>query len=67
MKVYRDNVIITEWTDPAPYTTGKYVSFRSGNSNYKVGNLKVYRSRYSNANTTVTVGNCLTCDLLYQN
>lgn len=67
IKVYRDNIIISQWTDPIPYTTGKYVSFRSGNSNYKVNNIKVYRSRYSNAPTTVTVGNCAGCDLQYQN
>jgi N-acetyl-anhydromuramyl-L-alanine amidase AmpD len=67
MKVYRDNVIITEWTDPLPYTTGKYISFRSGNADYKVGNIKVYRSRYANSNTNITVGNCAGCDLPYQN
>ncbi len=67
MKVYMDNQVITEWTDPAPLNTGKYVSFRSGNANYKVGNIKVYRSRYSNAPTNVTVGFCGTCDLLFQN
>lgn len=67
IKVFQDNQLISEWTDPAPYSTGKYVSFRSGNANYKVGNIKVYRSRYSNAATTVTVGNCVGCDLIYQN
>lgn len=67
MKVYMDNQMITQWTDPAPYVNGNAVSFRSGNANYKVGNIKVYRSRYSNAPTTVTVGFCGTCDLLFQN
>lgn len=67
IKVFMDNQVITEWTDPLPYNTGKYVSFRSGNSNFKVGNIKVYRSRYSNAPTTITVGFCGTCDLLFQN
>ncbi len=67
LKVYQDNLVISEWTDPTPYSTGKYVSFRSGNSNFKVGNIKVYRSRYSNLPATITVGNCAGCDLIYQN
>jgi hypothetical protein len=67
VKVYMDNQVITQWTDPTPHPTGKYVSFRSGNANYKVGNIKVYRSRYSNSPATVTVGFCGTCDLLFEN
>jgi N-acetyl-anhydromuramyl-L-alanine amidase AmpD len=67
IKIFQDNQLISEWTDSSPYTTGKYVSFRSGNSHYQVGNIKVYRSRYSNAPTSITVGNCSGCDLVYQN
>lgn len=67
IRVYRDNVIISEWTDPSPYSNGKYVSFRSGNANFKVGNIRVYRSRYSNSATNITVGNCAVCDLPFQN
>ncbi len=67
IRVYRDNIVVSEWTDPAPYTTGKYISFRSGNANLKVGNIKVYRSRYSNAATNITVGNCATCDIQFEN
>ncbi len=67
MKVYRDNLMLGEWTDPAPYNTGKYVSFRSGNATLKVNNIKVYRSRYSNLPANVTVGNCAGCDLPHQN
>lgn len=67
IKVFRDNVLLGEWTDVAPYSTGKYISFRSGNANLKVNNIKVYRSRYSNTTTNVVVGNCALCDLPYQN
>jgi len=67
IRIYRDNVVVIEWTDPAPYSTGKYVSFRSGNATLKVGSIKVFRSRYSNANTNITVGNCSTCDIQFQN
>jgi hypothetical protein len=67
MRVYQDNILIGEWTDTSPYNTGKYISFRSGNANFKVNNIKVYRSRYSNSATNIIVGNCLGCDLLFQN
>jgi hypothetical protein len=67
MSVYQDNVFIGSWTDSTPFATGTHVSFRSGNSNWQINNFKVYRSRFSNQSTTVTVGNCPTCDLRYQN
>ena len=61
--VYVDNVKIGTWTDPAPYSTGSYISFRSGDCKYTVNDLKVYRSRNSTA--TITVGN--SGDIRYQN
>lgn len=61
--VYVDNVKIGTWTDPSPYSTGSYISFRSGDCKYTVNDLKVYRSRNSTA--TVTVGN--SGDIRYQN
>ncbi|HLP13114.1 MAG TPA: N-acetylmuramoyl-L-alanine amidase [Flavobacteriales bacterium] len=62
-QVYVDNIQSVEWTDSAPYSSGDYISFRSGNSNWAVNNLKVYRSRA--ATTTVLVGP--SGDLRYQN
>lgn len=67
MSVYQDNVFIGSWTDTSPLATGTHVSFRSGNSNWQINNFKVYRSRFSNQSTTITVGNCPSCDLRYQN
>jgi N-acetyl-anhydromuramyl-L-alanine amidase AmpD len=67
MSVYQDNVFIGSWTDSTPLATGTHVSFRSGNSNWQVNNFKVYRSRFSNQGTTVSVGNCSGCDIRYQN
>ena len=62
-QIYVDNVQLLVYTDATPLATGNSISFRSGNSNYAVNNLKVYRSR---ANTvTVQVGS--TGDLRYQN
>lgn len=67
MSVYQDNVFIGSWTDPSPYANGSYVSFRSGNSDWQIDNFRVYRSRYSNAQTQVNVGNCASCDLRFEN
>lgn len=68
MNVYKDNALIGSWTDTSsPYSTGAYVSFRSGNANWQVDNFKVYRSRYSNQPVTVAVGNCASCEIRYQN
>ncbi len=61
--VYVDNVKISSWTDASPYSTGAYISFRSGDCKYTVNDLKVYRSRNSTA--TVTVGT--SGDIRYQN
>jgi len=65
MDVYRDNALIGTWTDTAPYSTGNYISFRSGNSHLYIGELKVYRSRA--ASVTVSVGSASTNDIRYQN
>lgn len=65
--VYQDNSYIGDWTDSSPLANGDYVSFRSGNCNWQVNNFKVYRSRYDNQPVTVSVGNCPSCELRYQN
>lgn len=61
--VYVDNALAMTWTDSAPYSAGNYISFRSGNCNWAINNLKVYRSRATS--TTVQVGP--SGDLRYQN
>ncbi|HTL80051.1 MAG TPA: N-acetylmuramoyl-L-alanine amidase, partial [Bacteroidia bacterium] len=65
--VYQDNIYVGNWIDPSPISTGSYVSFRSGNCDWQVDNFKVYRSRYSNTPQTITVGNCASCMIRYQN
>ncbi|MDX1651162.1 MAG: T9SS type A sorting domain-containing protein, partial [Brumimicrobium sp.] len=62
--VYKDDLLIGEWTDNTPLTSGDYISFRSGNSNLAINNLKVYRTRYPSVQ--VTVGNA-SADIRYQN
>jgi len=65
MSVWRDDVFLGTWTDPAPYSTnGNYISFRTGNSAMNITELKVYRSRA--ASTNITLSNN-TNDIRYQN
>ncbi|MCU0433104.1 MAG: N-acetylmuramoyl-L-alanine amidase [Bacteroidia bacterium] len=67
IEVYQNNIYIGSWTDTTPLANGNAVSFRSGNCNWQVNNFKVYRSRFSNQPVTVSVGNCASCELRYQN
>ncbi|GAB4134411.1 MAG: hypothetical protein Fur0041_07660 [Bacteroidia bacterium] len=67
VEVYVNNSFISSWTDPQPYATGDYVSFRSGNSNWQIDDFRVYRSRYPNQATTINVGNCPGCDIRFEN
>jgi spore germination protein YaaH len=64
MDVYVNDALVGSWTDPSPYSTGSYISFRSGDCDYMVNNLKIYRSR--NPSATVTVGPGSTNDIRYQ-
>ncbi len=66
ISIYRDNQFITSWTDSSPISTGNAISFRSGNSNFAINELKVYRSR-SATSTAITVGAANTNDIRYQN
>ncbi|MBC7411380.1 MAG: N-acetylmuramoyl-L-alanine amidase [Bacteroidia bacterium] len=63
--VYINNVPACDYTDPTPLTNGQYISWRSGNCNYKINNLRVYRSRFSS--TPISVGPATTNMIRYQN
>ncbi len=65
--VYQNDNFVGSWTDNAMISNGNYVSFRSGNCNWQIDNFQVFRSRFANAQTSVTVGNCSTCDLQFEN
>ncbi|MBS1647129.1 MAG: T9SS type A sorting domain-containing protein [Bacteroidetes bacterium] len=65
MRVYQNSVLIGSWTDPSPYTSGAYVSFRTGNATTLINQFRVYRSR--SASTTISVGSGNAYDLEYQN
>lgn len=67
ISVYKDNMLAGSYTDIAPYSSGKFISFRSGNAIWKINHLHIYRSRYANSSTSISVGNCFDCDIRYQN
>lgn len=65
IKVWQNNVFIASWTDSAPYANGNSVSFRTGNSTFKIDDFKIFRSRA--ASHTILVGAANTNDLRNEN
>lgn len=66
IKVWMNNTYVGSWTDgSSPFATGTAVSFRSGNSTFKIDDFKVFRSRA--ASTSVLVGAAATNDLRNEN
>ena len=65
MDIYLNNSLVASWTDSSPLSSGNHISFRSGDCNYQVNNLKVYRSRLPAA--TINVGAGASNDIRYQN
>jgi spore germination protein YaaH len=64
-EVYQDNIFAGSWIDILPLANGNAISFRSGNCEYMVNDLKVFRSR--TLAETVTVGAAANNDIRYQN
>lgn len=66
MLVWMDNSLVGTWTDTSPYTTGKYIAFRSGNCVYTVDDFEVYRLRTTT--TTINVAQAdTTADIWREN
>lgn len=66
MQVWMNNDLVGTWTDATPYTTGKYIAFRSGNCMYTVDDFEVYRSR--NTTTTISIAQAdTTADIWLEN
>lgn len=45
IKVYVDNVMVSEWTDPQPLQAGNSISVRTGGCSVNFDNIQVYKSR----------------------
>jgi uncharacterized lipoprotein YddW (UPF0748 family)/PKD repeat protein len=65
LRIYIDNNLISSYILASPYSSGDFVSFRSGNSEFKIEEFRVLRSRAST--TGITVGSGMSNDLIYQN
>lgn len=65
LKIWQNNILVLNWTDTSPLANGTAVSFRSGNSNFKIDDFKVFRSRL--ASNTILVGSANTNDLRNEN
>ena len=65
IKVWQNDVFIASWIDATPHANGTAVSFRSGNSTFKIDDFKIFRSRASI--TSVLVGAANTNDLRNEN
>lgn len=57
IEVYIDNVLIANWADASPYTTGDAISFRSGDCIFQANNIKVYHNRGASELITINTGN----------
>ncbi len=60
---YQDDVLVSEWEDPTPLTSGNSLSFRTGNCKAYYDDIQVYKNRTSTAN--IGVGD--NKDVRYQN
>ncbi|WP_375561128.1 S-layer homology domain-containing protein [Bernardetia sp. OM2101] len=61
IEVFRNDALLTQWTDSSPLTSGNYISLRTNEANIEVDDLKVYKGR--STGVTVTVGNTNAKDL----
>jgi hypothetical protein len=53
LQAFLDNQLVGEYTDPNPYQQGEYISIRSGNSLFRMDDLKVRKSRGNQSRVTV--------------
>ncbi|MBW8049520.1 MAG: T9SS type A sorting domain-containing protein [Cytophagales bacterium] len=65
IKGYRDDQLVSSWIDPSPYSTGSYISLRTGNANVMYDDLKVYKVRANSE--LITLGSAAANDIRFQN
>jgi len=57
IKVFINNVFISEWTDTTPLLSGGFISLRTGGCAAEFDNVRVYKSRGNLANITTSGAN----------
>ncbi len=65
IKVYQNNILVSQWQDSSPIQNAYYISFRTGECNVSYKNFSVYKSRDAYANVNVGLGS--QDDVQYQN
>ena len=65
IKVYVNNILVSQWTDTTPLQTGSFISLRTGECDTKYDFVRVYKSRSSNS-ALVGVGSAATKDARYE-
>ncbi len=63
LRLFIDNLFIGNWVDANPYTTGQYVSFRTGNCKVNIDFLHIYKNR--TAAYYASVGDAALNDIRY--
>lgn len=64
IEAYVDDQLVSSWTDSSPYTSGQYLSLRTGSCVATYDDIRVYKSR--NTSEIVTVGSEATNDVRYE-
>ena len=63
--VYVNDILVSSWTDSTPLTSGQYISFRSGECNFNIDFIEVFKNRTETAN--ILVGTATSNDIRYLN
>jgi spore germination protein YaaH len=63
IRVFLNNVAVSEWTDATPLTIGRAISLRTGSCNALYDDVKVYHSRSATAAVSIGTGK----EVRYQN
>ncbi len=66
IQAFVNDALVSAWTDPAPLTSGNYVSLRTGNCIARYDFIQLYKSRPGNT-AAITIGSNPTNDIQYQN
>lgn len=64
IKAFLDDALVSEWTDPTPFSLGNSISPRTGNAIGVYDNFRVYKSRTSNE--LISLGDA-NSEIRYQN
>ncbi len=62
IKVYVDDVLVAEWTDPQPLTSGNSISIRTGGCSASFDDVHVYRSRGNQIDITAGFGELMSIE-----